>query len=422
MARDGSLIVHPEDDMYAFAVHAISSETLAAMAYFRAGASMIDVIERVATWHFGGMNKIESILDFAAGYGRSTRFLVEYLPADTVTVGEIQLDALDFQAREFGVSTLQSTSDPAALRTPRRNFDFVFVASLFSHLPRSTFGRWLEKLWEMVAADGVLVFSVHDEVLDTLDAEWEDGFAFIPANEVSALDTEEYGTNFTTEAFVREQLAQTVGEDAADAVRLPRALCFMQDVWVITRGESNSTPLVYENGPNGALDWLEVDGRNFYLSGWAGDTGFAAPHAPSHPIARVEVRFSDGTVVDADLGLRRPEIAAHLGREDDELLKAAGWAVRGTARRRIRLADIVSVTAICEHGRRFVLDSTRITDMLTRTGGDLPRAPIQRRILTGKAVYYRGGIRALIALVPVVARNEWKRLGASLRHYYKPDS
>ena len=191
------------------------------MAYFRAGASMMGVIERVATWHFGGLGNVGSLLDFAAGYGRSTRFLVRYLPAGAVTVGEIQFsDPLEFQAREFGVLTLQSTSDPAGLLTPR-TFDFVFVASLFTHLPRRTFGPWLAKLWEMVAPGGVLVFSVHDAGLDTLGAEWQDGFAFIGANEVSALDTEQYGTTFTTETFVRQQLAQTIGEDAGDAVRLP---------------------------------------------------------------------------------------------------------------------------------------------------------------------------------------------------------
>ncbi len=420
-ARDASLSVHPEDDMFAFGVNTIGSETLAAMAYFRAGASMIDVIEAVADWRFGGLSEVGSFLDFAAGYGRSTRFLVKYLPPETVTVAEIQADALDFQARSFGVSTLHSTSDPAALRTTRR-FDFVFVASLFTHLPRATFGPWLEKLWEMVAPGGVLVFSVHDQVLDTLGAQWEDGFAFIAASEVSALDTEQYGTNFTTEAFVREQLARAIGEDAADAVRLPRGLCFMQDLWVVTRGERSAAPLVYENGPNGALDGLEVDGRGFTLSGWAADTGFAAVDAPSHAIARVQVRVGDETIVEADLGLHRPEIAAYLGRADDPRLQAAGWAVRGTARRRLRPDDIVTVTAVCEHGRRFVLDSTRVTDMLARTGGGLPAPPIQRRFLTARAVHSEGGVRGLVAMLPVMCRNEARRIRAAVRRNDRPDS
>jgi SAM-dependent methyltransferase len=415
-AGDASLIVHPDDDMFAFSVAAIGSEALAAMAYFRAGVSMMDVIERVADWRFGSLARVGSFLDFAAGYGRSTRFLVEYLSAERVTVGEIQSDALAFQAREFGVATLQSTADPAALHVSE-TYDFVFVASLFTHLPRATFGPWLAKLWETVAPGGVLVISVHDEVLDDHDVEWEDGFAFLLANEVTALDTEQYGTTFTTEAFVREQLSQWIGDDAEDAIRLPRGLCFMQDLWVVTRGARNPDPLVFENGPNGVLDRLEIGDREFLGSGWAGDIGFAEPGAPSHRIERVEVSFTDGTVVDADLGLPRPEVAAHLGRPGDALLEASGWSVRGQNKRRIRLSDIVTITAICEHGGRFVLDSTRVSDVFRRTGGTLAPTPVQRRMLTAEEVYRDRGPRGLVELAPTVARNEWRRLGSLLRGY-----
>ena len=413
-ARQASLMVHPDDDMYAFGIAVVGSETLSAMAYFRAGASMMDVIERVGEWRFGSLAKVSSFLDFAGGYGRSTRFAVEYLSPERVTVGEIQADALAFQAREFGVSTLQSTRDPADLPASR-TFDFIFVASLFTHLPRATFGPWMAKLWELVAPGGVLVFSVHDEVLDRHDAQWEDGFAFLSASEVASLDTEQYGTNFTTEAFVRAQLAQWIGEDAADAVRLPQGLCFQQDLWVVTRGPHTQAPLVHENGPNGALDWFETDGRDFLLSGWTGDTGFAEPGAASHRITRVEVSFTEGTTIDADLGLPRPEIAVHLGRPGDALLEASGWAVRGRAGRRLRLADVVTVTAICEHGGRFVLDSTRVVDMLKRTGGTLPPAPLQRRVETARNVLHYRGAAGLVELVPTVARNEWRRLGRRLR-------
>jgi hypothetical protein len=312
------------------------------------------------------------------------------------------------------VDTLQSTTDPAALPTTRR-FDFVFVASLFSHLPRRTFGPWLARLWEMVAPGGVLVFSVHDEEVDTVGAKWADGFAFVAANEVAALDTDQYGTSFTTDAFVRAQLAEWIGDYAGSAVRLPRGLCFHQDVWVVARDRRNESPLIYENGPNGGVDWMEVDGTSFFLTGWAADTGFATLNASSHNIARVEINFTDRTVVDAELRRPRPEIASHLGRPGDTLLEASGWAARGRTRRPLRRADIVTVTAVCEHGSRFVLDSTLVNDMLTRIGAKLPPSPIQRRILTARAVYQRNGIRGLAALSPIVARNEWKRLTNTIR-------
>ena len=242
-----------------------------------------------------------------------------------------------------------------------------------------------------------------------------DGFAFISANEVSALDTEQYGTNFTTEAFVREQLAEWVGADANDAIRLPRGLCFQQDLWVVTRGPRNPEPLIYETGPEGGVEWfVTTDGHDFYVSGWAGDTGYAALGASSHPIARVEVSFSDGTTVDADLGLPRPEIADYLGHPGDPVLSASGWVMRGRTRRRLRLTDVLTVTAVCQHGARFVLDSTRVNDMLNRTGGQMPPPPLQRRLKTAKVVYHHRGPGGLVELAPTFVRNEWGRLKKSI--------
>ncbi|HTU28847.1 MAG TPA: class I SAM-dependent methyltransferase [Solirubrobacteraceae bacterium] len=181
------------------------------MAYFRAGASMLDVVDAVAEWHFRGLDQLGSFLDFAGGYGRATRFFAERLAPSRVTVGEVQTDALEFQARHFHVATLRSTTDPSRLDAAGQRYSFVFVASLFSHLPRATFTTWLARLWELVESGGVLVFSVHDEAVEEHDAPWEDGHAFIAASEISELETADYGTAFTTEEFVREQLREAVG-------------------------------------------------------------------------------------------------------------------------------------------------------------------------------------------------------------------
>ena len=409
-----SLVIHPEDDMYAFGVGMIGHEPLTAMAYFRAGASMIDVIERIALWRFGSLDRVGSFLDFAAGYGRSTRFLPHYLPAERITVAEIQSDALAFQAEQFGVSTLQSTTDPAALSTPHE-YDFIFVASLFTHLPRATFGPWLAKLWEMVAPGGVLVVSIHDEVLDKQAADWEDGFAFVATSEVAVLDLEQYGVNFTTEQFVRAQLSEWIGADADDAIRLPQALCFQQDVWVLTRGPRPEQPLDVESGPNGVVDRLQVNGGDFELSGWAADVGPAITGAASHRIDRVAVSFTTGATVNAVLAQPRPEIADHLGRPGDPVLQASGWIARGHASRPIRVDDVVTVTATCEAGRSFVLDSSLVLDMLKRTGGTLPDSPIRRGLLTARAVYHRNGSAAVIHAGSRAAHSRLRALRARAR-------
>ncbi len=85
-------------------------------------------------------------------------------------------------------------------------------------------------------------------------------------------------------------------------------------------------------------------------------------------------------MLDAELGQPRPDIADHLGRPGDPVLQASGWTARGLATRPIRLDDIVAVTATCETGRTFVLDSSLVLHMLKRTDASIPHAPVQRRL------------------------------------------
>ncbi len=91
----------------------------------------------------------------------------------------------------------------------------MFVLSLFSHLPRSTWSRWLKVLYEAVAPGGLLVFSTHglkaaefDHV--TLEG---DGFFFAASSESNAIDAQEYGTTFTAPEFVLARIAETMGAD-----------------------------------------------------------------------------------------------------------------------------------------------------------------------------------------------------------------
>ncbi len=210
VSRTASLNIDRDDDMYTFALGIIRSKPVAAMGYFREGMSIAGLLEKVAAWRFGGWDGVGSVLDFAAGYGRSTRFLVEHLPPERVTVAEIQREALEFQRRELGVKTLLSTTDPEELDTSA-TFDLVFVASLFTHLPDHTFGKWLAKLWTLIAPGGVLVFSVHDEAINRASVPLDDGFAFISRSEVASLSVEEYGTTFTTAEYVRRRLRAAMG-------------------------------------------------------------------------------------------------------------------------------------------------------------------------------------------------------------------
>ncbi len=158
--------------------------------------------------------KTNRMLEFASGHGRFTRHLVKALGPSRVVVSDVVPSAVDFLRSTFGVEGFLSTSLPESVQWPAR-YDLVFVLSLFSHLPRATWSRWLKVLYEAVAPGGLLVFSTHgikaanfDHV--TLD---DEGYFFAASSESTAIDEQEYGTTFTSEAFVLARIAETMGAD-----------------------------------------------------------------------------------------------------------------------------------------------------------------------------------------------------------------
>lgn len=178
--------------------------------------------------------KTQSFLEFASGHGRFTRHLVKALGADRVTVSDVVGDAVEFSRRTFGVNGFDSLLTPESVVFPNR-YDVVFVLSLFSHLPKSTWSRWLKCLYESVAPGGVLVFSTHGaQSAKRNNVTLEDGFFFAPSSESQAIDGEQYGTTFTSDAFVVARIEETVGASTL-IHRAPLHFWNHQDAYVLRR-------------------------------------------------------------------------------------------------------------------------------------------------------------------------------------------
>ena len=178
--------------------------------------------------------KVSSFLEFASGFGRFTRHLVKRLPAGALTVSDIVPQAMDFLPSQFPLLAVASTHQPEDLVLPRQ-YQVIFVLSLFSHLPAATWNRWLAKLWAATAPDGLLVFSTHgqncaDRANVRLNSE---GFAFFGGSESTALDQAEYGVSYTSEEFVR----RAVRAHAPGAVHtfMPDHFWSQQDAHILRR-------------------------------------------------------------------------------------------------------------------------------------------------------------------------------------------
>ena len=222
------LDIDVRDEMLHFCLQSQSgSREMALLQYFRAGVDAFRALEKILDGRFGADREQARILDFASGYGRLTRFLVGRHPPERIQVAEIDPEAIAFQERTFGVKGVVSTRDPEDL-VCRDSFDLIFVASLFSHLPRATFESWMRRLYGLLAPEGVLVLTVNDASNvspgRTLP---EDGFYFEAVSESEFLDLEEYGSTWVSESFMSEMIARVAGSGCS-WTRVPRGLWHLQ--------------------------------------------------------------------------------------------------------------------------------------------------------------------------------------------------
>ncbi|HET8773744.1 MAG TPA: class I SAM-dependent methyltransferase, partial [Thermoanaerobaculia bacterium] len=271
--------IDERDDMLDFALQLFDYDRDRALAsYFQNALEQFRLVRHIASWRGG---RIGRMLDFASGYGRLTRLLVHEHLADEVTVSDILEGGMEFQAAQFGVRTVLSATDPQHFAAPDR-YDLIFVASLFTHLPEATFLAWLRRLAELLTPGGLLIFSVHDELL--APEPFEGGIRFESRSESRVLDVNDYGSTWVTESYVREQVAAI--DPGLACIRMRRALAEWQDVYVVSPSPiAGAEP---RRVPKGFVDRLEATPQGVRLEGWA-----TAVHERAD---RVDVRIEDRVV------------------------------------------------------------------------------------------------------------------------------
>ena len=335
IARSGELnrAVDERDDMLDFAIGLFDHDRDRAIEnYFQNGLEQFELVRHIARWR----KPVRRMLDFASGYGRLTRFLVHEKLAEEVTVCDILEGGMAFQTAQFGVRAVVSTTLPENLVVPER-YDLIFVASLFTHLPPSTFTPWLQRLATMLESDGLLIFSVHDE---TIAPDRVDGIHFATNSESRVLDTNEYGSTWVTETWVREQVAAI--DPSFACVRLPRALSDWQDVYVVSPSPiPDPRP---RRTPKGFLDQFAIEDEGIRLAGWATLVDARA--------GRVDVRIGDEVVASTSEFYSRPDVAAWLG---NPAATDSGWEVLlPHARIRSFRYEVVTVSAFSPDGEERI--------------------------------------------------------------------
>jgi SAM-dependent methyltransferase len=158
-----SPVIHPDDLLWPFILGhpAFPTPSDAANYYFADGAESARKLGRIVADHVVAQpHRRPRLLEFASGYGMVSRHLPSAIPEIDVLSCDIHPAAIDFVRDELGGTATLSKHQPEDVSFDEP-FDVVFALSFFSHMPATSFGRWLAALYRAVRPGGVLAFTTH---------------------------------------------------------------------------------------------------------------------------------------------------------------------------------------------------------------------------------------------------------------------
>lgn len=236
--------ISKNDLMYQYIAKHSEDTKQAYIGYMYTGLQILEILEVIARDNFSGIANIQSFLDFASGYGRLTRFLVQVLDPDRIWVSDIKARAVEFQKQQFGVHGFVSSETPEDLTVAKR-FDCIFVGSLFTHLPEAMFGRWLQRLYDLLTPGGMVIFTVHTSS-STGKAQQEQGsdITFSPTSEETSLHSADpplnpnlYGTTHVSEEFVWKVI-ESLPIENKHCTRYKEARWGKQDIYILSKEQT----------------------------------------------------------------------------------------------------------------------------------------------------------------------------------------
>lgn len=201
--------IHPDDLIFRFVLEfpGFLTREQAVKYYFYDGANSAKKLGDLLFSQLGFKRGADtSLLEFASGYGCVTRHLAGELAPVKVVSCDIHGAACAFIESAIGVKTVRSATRPEDLGIESHSFDVVFALSFFSHMPESTWGRWLKTLFDKVKPGGCLIFTTHGMTTwENLGkpAIPESGIWFAPSSEQKDLDVADYGSTIVTPEYVR---------------------------------------------------------------------------------------------------------------------------------------------------------------------------------------------------------------------------
>ena len=103
-------------------------------------------------------NRLERLLDFGCGPGRSLEYLADVFPATEIHGYDPSGESLRIAAARAPRAKLSSEWQQLS----GGGFDVVFAANVFHHIPRTELGQWLRQCGDVLAPGGRLFVFEHN--------------------------------------------------------------------------------------------------------------------------------------------------------------------------------------------------------------------------------------------------------------------
>ncbi|MDB5513148.1 MAG: hypothetical protein JWR08_2631 [Enterovirga sp.] len=169
---------------------------------------IISLLETAGVDH----TRFRSILDFGCGCGRALAGWEGRLPPGATLTGcDINPRLASFCQENIPFAKTVLTKFEPPLPFPDGAFDFVYVASVYTHLTKSDFRRWADEHARIIAPGGILMASFHGAAYehllppDAVETLRRGGLFYYVHGEASDtfLGSNDYST-FSTPGFARK--------------------------------------------------------------------------------------------------------------------------------------------------------------------------------------------------------------------------
>lgn len=203
--------IHLEDHIFQFLVTnpVFPSKKEAIDYYFKDGRKSAETLLDLITSFSSPIDNPIQLLEFASGYGCITRHLLKLQTNLSITTCDIHEEAITFIESTLNTASILSHPEPEQVKLASSTYDIVFCLSFFSHMPDTTWFRWLQTLYNAVSPGGLFIFTTHGyqskKYFGFPDLN-EQGYWFLPSSEQLDLDVHQYGQTIVSPSYVCDKI------------------------------------------------------------------------------------------------------------------------------------------------------------------------------------------------------------------------